>query len=419
VLAGLCLLAVPWHAPAERVVQKPAGARPPTATTPTGLPLTGKALAVLAPLDAALEQIMLRHGIPGLSLAVVRDGKLIAARGIGWRHYETKEPATPQTLFGLASVSKCFTALAILKLVEDGKLSLDQKALALLEPIRPPPGSRVDPRLAQITVRQLLNHSGGWDRDKNGDPVNWSYQIAQRLRVPMPINEDHLIRFMLGVPLDFDPGSKAVYSNVGYIVLGQIVARVSKQSYESYVQKAVLAPMGIKDARLHDRDGRYFPGEARRYNAGQFTAMPAFQMPWTDAAAGWAASAVDLARLMVALDGSRTGKPFLRADLMKEMLAPPPAPQKPRENGTYFGLGWDMVQKGPRDYAYAKGGCWAGVRAMVKHRNDGFSVVLLYNALAQLDPLDMRLANEAVHEAQKAVEGIKVWPKVDLFDEFR
>src|SRR5262249_19003342 len=156
----------------------------------------------------------------------------------------------------------------VLKLVEEGKLSLDQQAFALLKPLKPPPGARVDPRLLRITIRQLLNHSGGWDREKNGDPINWSLQISRRLGVPMPINEDHLIRFMLAVPLDFDPGTRQVYTNFGYVTLGQIVARVSGQPYEQYVRKTVLGPMGIKAMRMHDRENRYFKGEARRYNAG-------------------------------------------------------------------------------------------------------------------------------------------------------
>src|SRR4051794_3283915 len=116
-LAGLGLL-VARHEPAERAgvtmaaasaAQKPATA--PARKGPGGLPITGKTAAVLAPLDEAIEKIMLRHGIPGLAMAITKDGKLIAARGFGWSDYEKGELVTPQTLFGLASVSKCLTAL--------------------------------------------------------------------------------------------------------------------------------------------------------------------------------------------------------------------------------------------------------------------------------------------------------------------
>jgi CubicO group peptidase (beta-lactamase class C family) len=178
--------------------------------------------------------------------------------------------------------------------------------------------------------------------------------------------------------------------------------------------------MGIRAARMHDREGRYFKGEARRYNAGILKAMPAYNSPWTDASGGWAASAADLARLMTALDGSRGGKAFLSDESRKEMFAPPPAPQKPRPDGTYFGLGWDVVQKGPKgENGYAKSGCWPGVRASMKRRYDGINTIVLYNALVQLDPLDMRIANDALREVNEAVASIKEWPKDDLFEEYR
>jgi hypothetical protein len=77
------------------------------------------------------------------------------------------------------------------------------------------------------------------------------------------------------------------------------------------------------------------------------------------------------------------------------------------------------VGKGPRDTGYTKGGSWPGVRSNVRHRVDGFNTVVLYNAIAQMDHLDLRLANEAVREVQEAVAATKVWPKVDLFDDYR
>src|SRR5262245_57124640 len=118
-LAGLGLLLLPWRTPAERAAaargeEKPAAKETKPAKGPGGLPLTGKGLAALAPLDVAIEKIMLRHGIPGAALAITKDGKLVYARGYGWGLYEKHEAATPETLFGLASVSKCFTALAVL-----------------------------------------------------------------------------------------------------------------------------------------------------------------------------------------------------------------------------------------------------------------------------------------------------------------
>jgi N-acyl-D-amino-acid deacylase len=385
---------------------------------PGGQPITGKGVDILSSVDAAVEKIMLRHGIPGASLAITKDGRLVHARGYGWAYHEKKEPATPKTLFGLASVSKVFTALAALKLVEEGKLKLDQKAFDLLKHIKPPPGAAVDPRLSQITIRQLLNHSGGWDRERSGDPINWSLQVAGRLKVDMPITEDHLISYMMGVRLDFNPGTRSQYSNFGYIALGQIVAKASGMTYEEYVKTRVMKPMGITRARLHDHAGKYFDGEARRYNPGLMYYLPAYNMPWTDASGGWSASAVDLARLMTAIDGSRGGKPFLGPAMMKEMFAPPPPPQRPRPDGSYFGLGWDTVKKLPAGFGYTKGGLMPGQRASVRHRVDGINVILVYNAVITADHIDMRIANDALQDVHEALAAVKEWPKVNFFDDF-
>ena len=123
--------------------------------------------------------------------------------------------------------------------------------------------------LRQITIRQLLNHTGGWDRKKNGDPINWSPQIALALRVPMPISEEQFLAFMISLPLDFAPGTHMEYSNVGYIVLGQVVETVSGQPYEKFVWDNVLKPAGVRHAFLN-RGGqqRDVQGEARSYLAG-------------------------------------------------------------------------------------------------------------------------------------------------------
>lgn len=425
VLSAVGLLIIPWHASSVRTAessqQKDDKKKEDEEISkgPNGLPMTGKSMKLLEPLDEGIEKIMLRHGVPGASVAITRKGKLIYARGYGWAYHEKGTLATPETLFGLASVSKVFTALAVLVLVEEGKLKLDDKAYEILDHLKPLPRVVPDRRLSQITVRQLLNHSGGWDREKSGDPINWSQQVSFHMKVRMPITEEQLIRYCMGAPLDFDPGSKAVYSNLGYVILGQIVAKISKQSYENFVRTKVLKPMGIQRMSLHDHGGRYFDSEARRYNAGIPHSMPAYNSPWTDASGGWAASAVDLARMMTAVDGSRTGKPFLGKEAMKEMLAPPPRPIEPRQDKSYFGLGWDSVLPIKEDHGYRKSGSWPGVRATVTHRVDGLNTVILYNAIVQPDQIDLRIAQDAAKEIQEHVAQIKEWPDEDLFDRYR
>ena len=257
------------------------------------------------------------------ALAIVKDGKLLLAKGYGWANVTSGEPVLPNTLFGLASLSKTFTATAVLHLIDQGKLKLDDKVFGILKHIQPPRGARVDPRLHAVTVRQCLDHSGGWDREISGDPINWEPQICRAFRLRPPMTAGQLVSFVLGMPLNFDPGTQEKYSNVGYIVLGEVIAHLSGQPYHRYVAERVLKPMGITRARLHGVDGKYLPGEAYRHLAGTLMTLPAMQLPMVNACGGWSASAVDLARYLSNLDGSR-GQPLLSARVRKLMLEPPP-----------------------------------------------------------------------------------------------
>ena len=372
----------------------------------------------LAPLDKAVAGIMLRHGIPGASLAITKDGRLVLAKGYGWANIEANEPANPLTVFPLASVSKVFTTLAIFKLIEAGKLTLDDKPFEMVRDLAPPPGETVNPQLLKITVRQLLNHSGGWNRNTSGDPINWSRQVAIRLQVPQPITDVQLIRYMLSQPLDFEPGTDNEYSNFGFILLGHLVSKLSGQPYEQYVRRTILEPLGMKATKLLDHGGQYFPGQARRYLSGTEQLLPPLNLPWADATAGWQSTVVDLARLMTALEGSR-GKSVLTPASMAQMFALPMAPLKPRQDGSWWGLGWDMVQTFPKGTGFTKGGSWTGVRTNVKHTADNLCFIMLFNGSVEFDPVDKKIAKDMVQEVLDQVARLQEVPKsVDWFAEF-
>src|SRR5262249_32977754 len=155
------------------------------------------------------------HGIPGAALAIARQGKLVLARGYGWSDVTTGALVQPDTLFALGSLTKTFTMVAILKLAEEGKLKLEDPGFGILKHIKARGGARVDPRVRDITVRHCLDYSGGWNRDVSGDPINWEPQICRAIQVPPPLRPDQFLSFILSLPLDFKPGTNAVYSNVG------------------------------------------------------------------------------------------------------------------------------------------------------------------------------------------------------------
>jgi N-acyl-D-amino-acid deacylase len=381
------------------------------------VPVTGKAGPGLEPFDKAMLEIMDRHGIPGAALAIAKDGKLVLAKGYGWANVAEGTPVQPDTEFGLASLSKPITAVAVLKLVEQEKLGLDDAVFDILKNVKPPRGAQVDPRLANVTVRQCLNHSGGWDRAVSGDPTNWEPQICRAFRLRPPLSVLQFISFTLGLPLNFNPGTEQKYSNVGYIILGEVVARVSGQSYERFVLDNVLKPMGAQRAGLHAFDGKYLAGEALRYLAGTFIPLPPMLMPMVDAAGGWSGSVVDMARFLTNLDGSR-GKPILGEKMRQLMIAPPPEPLRPRDNGTFVGLGWDSVMVKDKAFGYYKDGSYQGMRTYMKRLPTGVNWVLLYNASMEFDPQDMQVAAATVRDVRQLVEGIDKHPDIDLFKEY-
>jgi N-acyl-D-amino-acid deacylase len=305
---------------------------------PTAIPITGAAVPELASFDRVVTDLMRKWGIPGGSIAVVKDGRLVLARGYGYADADAKESVAPDALFRIASVSKPITAVAVLRLAEQGRINLDARAFPLLPDLTPPAGTTPDGRLGEITIRQLLSHLGGWDRDRSFDPMFRSTQIAEALGTTPPADVEAVIRYMRGQPLDFAPGSRYAYSNFGYAVLGRLIEQASGQRYDAYVADAVLRPMGISRMRLgrsllRDRA----PGEVRYYDGGGL-ATSVFpgggQVPWPyggfnleamDAHGGWIASAVDLARFITAVDGVSTRPDVLRPETVALMTARPPA----------------------------------------------------------------------------------------------
>jgi N-acyl-D-amino-acid deacylase len=391
--------------------------QPPAPRPDDAIPITGKSGPGLEPFDNAMRTIIDRHGLPGAALAIARNGRLVFAKGYGWANLARSEQVQPSTLFGLASLSKSFTAVAVLKLVEQGKLRLDDRVLDILSHIKPPAGTRVDKRLSGVTVRQCLNHSGGWDRTVRGDPINWEPQICRAMRLRPPLTPRQFLSFAKTLPLDFEPGTDMKYSNVGYIILGEVVSAVAQQPYQRFVLDQVLKPMGITRMQLHRQDGKYLVGEAVRHLAGSLIPLPAMLLPMVDATGGWSASVVDLARFLTNLDGSH-GQAVLSEKTRHLMLEPPPKPLQPRADGSYFGLGWDAVMVKEKAFTFFKDGGYQGMRTFMKRLPTGVCWALLYNASMDFDAVDMQIAASTIHEVRRLVESFDKYPDVDLFKEY-
>ncbi len=383
--------------------------------------------------DDEVAKFMKPRNIPGASLAVAKNGKLVYARGYGLGDVEKNERVTPQSVFRIASISKPITGVAVLKLVQEGKVELNDLAIEWLERFFKETLSPVDKRWKQITIRQLLQHTGGWDRDASFDPMFRSVAIARELRVQQPADAVAVIRYMLKKPLQFDPGQKYAYSNFGYCILGRIIEIASGRSYEKFVMDNVLQPLGIKRTRLGQTriQGRA-EDEVRYYMAGNDKGRSVFELnqrmvPWPygafnleamDAHGGWISSAVDLVRFASALEPVTDNK-LLPKELSQELYAPPAAPVSRDKNGKlkdyYYGCGWLVRPVGRGRANYWHGGSLPGTRTLLVRRHDGLCWAILFNMRDGKKGLPDGAIDPALHRAANAV---KDWPDVDLFGKY-
>jgi N-acyl-D-amino-acid deacylase len=394
----------------------------------------------LAAYDDLMSAFMRKHDPPGAALAVTYHGRLVYARGFGFADLEKKEPVRPASLFRIASLSKPFTATAVMHLVEKGKLKLDERVFPLLK-IKPhlERGARMDGRWREITVRQCLQHTAGWDRDKSFDPMSaeTAEQVAKALKVPLPIEPRQIIRYTMGNPLDFDPGSAYAYSNFGYCVLGRIIEAVSEKPYEKFMPKEILAPLGIHGMRLgknllRDRapgEVKYYDGRHRTGRAisgpkiGQEAPLPygVECIETMDANGGWIASAVDLVRFAAALDDPKRC-PVLSEDSIGTMLAPPPGAvghdPKGRPKQSYYACGWEVRPSTRQGGKYTKWhtGLLAGSSTLLVCRDDGINWAVLFNSDTGKEGKEFAgLIDPLLH---KPADEIKDWPETDLFPRF-
>lgn len=398
------------------------GPGPGPVNPPPTFPMTGTAVPGMASFDRIVPALMSKWGVPGAAVAVVRDGRLVLARGYGYADVDAERAVQPDALFRVASVSKPITAAAVLTLVEEGRLDLNARAFEILGDLEPPPGTTVDPRIRQVTVRQLLHHAGGWDRDASFDPMFRPGIAAEAVGEQAPADAETVIRYMLGQPLDFEPGARHAYSNFGYAVLGRVIEKVTGESYEAYTQRAVLAPAGVSRMRIgSSRLAGRAPGEVRYYDRGVSASVfpgegtvptpdGGFHLEAMDSHGGWIASATDLLRFATAVDGSPTRADVLPAELVREMVAAPPPPLW-QGSPSHYAMGW-MVR--PAEDNWWHDGALPGTTALLVRTGGGLAWAVLMNSRPASAP-GTSLAAELDAAMWQAVGEVSSWPSHDLF----
>ncbi len=186
--------------------------------------------AAEASVDAFIKAEMEKQKIPGVSLAVVKDGKPLIVKGYGFANLEHQVPVKPETIFQSGSVGKQFTAMAVMMLVEEGKIGLDEKISKYL--------GEVPEAWANVTVRHLLTHTGGF----TDYPRDFDFR--------KDYTEEDLLKRTKEVPTAFAPGEKWAYSNLGYVTLGIIIHKVSGKFYGDFLKERVFGPLGMTTARV-------------------------------------------------------------------------------------------------------------------------------------------------------------------------
>lgn len=387
---------------------------------PSPIPTAGSTVPDLAIFDRTVTAIMAKYHLPGGQLSVAKDGRLVLSRAYGFADVDKQQPVDRNSLFRVASVSKTLTTAAILKLMEDGRIRLDDKAFRILDRLKPPKGATVDPRLFDITIQQLLQHEGGWTA---GDAMELphSRMAAATVGEKDPPNCETVIRYQMGRPLDAAPGTKSSYSNFGFCVLGEIIEQVSRTAYENFVKSAILKPAGITRMRIGGtRLSERAPDEVRYYpQPGQPLVPSVFRgegyVPFAyggvfldaaKAAGGWIASTDDLIRFVSALDGQR-GTALLKPETVRLMIDTPV-----HSNPTDKGLCWTFARR-ENGVDFWHTGAWKDSNAAWLVRTaDGASMAIAFNSL----PADYNaFFHDILPELLEVIGSIKDWPSGDLF----
>ncbi len=355
-------------------------------------PLTGDSAAGTEPLDQLLSEFVTKHEVPGASLAVGRSGELLYSRGCGFAERETATPVEPESLFRIASISKPITAVAIMQLVTQKRLKLNDSIHDLLQLAEPK-----DERWHQVTVRHALEHVGGWDREVSFDPMFRSQKISESLSCPLPVGPPEIIRYMLQQPLDHDPGAKYAYSNFGYSLLGRVIERIAGTDYETYVRNEIFKPLGIIEPRIgHTAKSAKRPHEVVYYSNTDetFRAVAgdigkSVQRPYGgwdheafDAHGGWIASAADLVHFAMAVD-TRKDTPILKARAAARLFVPPARLGGDQDSSklpdVYYGKGWNVRRLKSGINTWHNGEI-DGTSTILVRRHDGFCWAVLFNA---------------------------------------
>lgn len=309
---------------------------------------------ISAQIDDYIKTEMQRQKIPGISLAIVRNGKIDLLKSYGFSNLEHEVRVKPETVFQSGSIGKQFTAAAILILVQEGKLSLDDK---ISKHLTDTPESWKD-----ITVRHLLNHTAGM-----GD-----YPADFDLR--RNLTEDEYFAVIKSVPLTNQPGTNWDYSNLGYVTLGTLIRKITGKFYGDFLAERIFQPLGMKTARVIS-EADIIPNRAAGYRLvkGELKNQE-WVSPSTNTTADGSLylTILDLAKWDAALYTDQPLKQAARDEMW--------TPVRLKGSSKGYGFGWFTDTMHGRRIVF-HGGAWQGFKSfIIRFPNDKLSIIFLANS---------------------------------------
>jgi len=273
--------------------------------------------------DKIATDALAKSGVPSASIAVVKDGQIAYLQAYGEARLEPRAAAKPDMRYSVGSISKQFTAAAILLLQEQGKLSLDDKVAKFIPDLT---------RANEVTIRELLSHTSGYQ-----DYWPQDYVMPMMLQ---PVTAQRILDMWARKPLDFDPGTKWQYSNTNYVIAGLIVEKASGMPLLQFLQEKVFTPLDMKSVANIDQQklGDTDPVGYMRYALGPLRPAPKEGKGWLFAAGELAMPAEDLAKWDISIIDQKLLKPDSYRDFETEVVLK-------NGLGTRYGLGVDIASQ--------------------------------------------------------------------------
>ncbi len=363
----------------------------------------------IAAVDQLVSAFMTKYKVPGMTMSITKDNHLVYTKAYGMANTSQQQPVNDSSLFRLASDSKQFTSVTIMRLFDQKKISMTDKIFGNGAILGTTYGSQpYGPGITDITVSDLLHHtSGGWSTSGNqynnfNDPMFSNLSMSNAELISWTLNN---------MPLDTLPNTKFEYSNFGYFLLARVIEKITGEPYEQAVQDLVLTPCGITDMRIAGNTlAERAPNEVVYYNQESQTPYAGLNIHRADGCAGWIASSIDLVKFNTHVNQLNPATDLLSANAYQVMTSTTPV-----SDG--YACGWAVY---PDQEGFEHQGSLPGTSSdqafqtmLMSPSNQGnYSFGIVINTRS----LDNNYGNDLDNIFWNALPNIKSWPSYDLFN---